>query len=212
MFLKFPSVLLQSIMKNKILEKSSELFLTLGFKSVTMDDIASELGVSKKTLYKFYSNKTQLVDESTNYMFEIISKDMDAICELEENPIKEIFSIKNLMMRHLKDEKSSPQHQLQKYYPKIYESLKKRQFEIMKSCTYENIKKGKALGLYRQDIDIDFVIRIYFIGVTGIKDKNYFPLEKYSMRTLTNYFLEYHLRGICSKKGIQELENQLKQK
>ncbi|MAD97473.1 MAG: TetR family transcriptional regulator [Flavobacteriaceae bacterium] len=196
-------------MTERILQKATELFITLGFKSVTMDDIASNLGISKKTLYKHFSNKTELVDETTNHMFSIISLGIDEICASDLNPIAEIFEIKNLMMRHLKDEKSSPQYQLQRYYPNIFSSLKKKQFKKMQECTIENIKKGKEQGLYRADLDIDFVTRIYFIGAMGIKDKDYFPLKDFSMSTLTNYFLEYHLRGICSEKGIIELQKQL---
>ncbi len=196
-------------MTDRILEKATELFITLGFKSVTMDDIANNLGISKKTLYKHFSNKTELVDETTNHMFNTISLGIDDICASALNPIAEIFEIKNLMMRHLKDEKSSPQHQLQRYYPNTFRALKKKQFKKMQECTVENIKKGKEQGLYRVDLDIDFVTRIYFIGAMGIKDKDYFPLKDYSMSTLTNYFLEYHLRGICSEKGIIELQKQL---
>ena len=196
-------------MTEKIVHKASELFLNLGLKSVTMDDIANNLGVSKKTLYKYFENKTFLVGKVTDYMFGIISEGIDRVCALDLNPIAEIFEIKNLMMQHLKDEKSSPQHQLQKYYPGIFDALKKKQFKMIQELTIENIKKGKEQGLYRADLDIDFVTRIYFIGVTGIKDKDYFPLVNYSMQTLTAFFLEYHLRGICSEKGIIELEKQL---
>ena len=105
-------------MRDKILEKSNELFLNLGFKSVTMDEIASSLGVSKKTIYKYFKNKTELVDAVTRFMFDSVSCGIDGICE-KINPIDEVFSIKRFVIEHLKDEKSSPQYQLQKYYPKF---------------------------------------------------------------------------------------------
>ena len=73
----------------------------------------------------------------------------------------------------------------------------------------DNLIKGIAQKLYRSTIDIDFIARIYFQGVVGIKDRDLFPLQNYSMNTLNNYYLEYHLRGICTEKGIKELENQL---
>jgi len=112
-------------------------------------------------------------------------------------------------MKHLKDEKSSPQYQLQKYYPKIFKNLKHKQFELMQELFKENLTKGIEQKLYRNDIDIDFTARIYFNGMLGIKNKDLFPLVNYSMNTLTSYHLEYHLRGICSQKGIIELEKQL---
>ena len=199
-------------MRDKIIEKSNELFLNLGFKSVTMDEIASSLGVSKKTIYKYFKNKTELVDAVTGFMFDSVSCGIDGICDLKLNPIDEVFSIKRLVMDHLKDEKSSPQYQLQKYYPKIYASLKQKQFHIMQGCVIDNLKSGIKNGLYRSDINLEFISRIYFNGMISIKDKDLFPLNDYSMNTLMNYYLEYHLRGICTEKGIQQLENQLKLK
>ena len=196
-------------MEQKIVEKSTELFLNLGFKSVTMDEIASALGVSKKTIYKYFNNKTDLVNAVTNHVFDSISCGIDHICHLNMNPIDELFSIKRFVMEHLKDEKSSPQYQLQKYYPKIFLSLKKKQFEVMQECVIDNLKKGIELGLYRPNIDLEFISRIYFNGLTGIKDNDMFPLKNYSMKTLLNFYYEYHLRGICSAKGIKQLENQL---
>ncbi|PQJ71857.1 MULTISPECIES: TetR/AcrR family transcriptional regulator [Polaribacter] len=199
-------------MRDKILEKSNELFLNLGFKSVTMDEIASSLGVSKKTIYKYFKNKTELIDAVALHIFNSICCGIDGICELNLNPINELFSIKRLILENLKDEKSSPQYQLQKYYPKIYASLKQKQFHVMQDCVIENLKKGIENKLYRDTIDLEFISRIYFNGMIGIKDKDLFPLTKYSMNTLMNYYLEYHLRGICTEKGIQQLENQLKLK
>jgi len=200
------------IMREKILEKSSELFLNLGFKSVTMDEIASALGVSKKTLYKYFSNKTTLIDAVTERMFNTICGSIDAICDQKLNPIDEIFKIKRVVMEHLKDEKSSPLYQLQKYYPGIYASLKQKQFLVMQETIQDNLKRGLQSGVFRSSIDIDFISRIYFSGMIGIKDQQIFPLKKYSMNTLTSFYLEYHLRGISTEKGIQELENQLQLK
>ena len=196
-------------MKNKILHNATEMFLNIGLKSVTMDDIATNSGISKKTIYAHFANKIQLVEAATLHIFDVISKGIDIIHEQQQNPIIELFEIKRFVMKHLKDEKSSPQYQLQKYYPKIFKNLKHKQFELMQELFKENLTKGIEQKLYRNDIDIDFTARIYFNGMLGIKNKDLFPLVNYSMNTLTTYHLEYHLRGICSQKGIKELEKQL---
>ncbi|WP_165732190.1 TetR/AcrR family transcriptional regulator [Polaribacter sp. 20A6] len=199
-------------MRDKILEKSSELFLNLGFKSVTMDKIASDCGVSKKTIYKYFKNKTELVAAVADFMFSSICTGIDLICVLKKNPIEEIFEIKRFVISNLKDEKSSPQYQLQKYYPKIYTSLSRKQFGVMQNCVIENLENGIQQGIYRDKIDTEFISRIYFSGMMSIKDKDVFPLDHYSMNTLMDKYLNYHLRGICTEKGIEQLENQLKQK
>jgi len=79
----------------------------------------------------------------------------------------------------------------------------------MQKCVVENLEKGIEMKLYRKDINIDFMSRIYFIGVTGIKDNDMFPIKNYVMKTLMTQYLEYHLRAICTPKGILQLEKQL---
>ena len=103
-------------MREKIIQKSAELFLNLGFKSVTMDDIASEMGISKKTIYVHFPNKTKLVEAVTFTLFEMICDGIDGICSTSNNPIEELYAIKLFVMKHLKNEKTSPQYQLKKYY------------------------------------------------------------------------------------------------
>ena len=196
-------------MKEKILHNATEMFLNIGFKSITMDDIANNSGISKKTIYTHFSNKTELVKTVTLHIFDIVKKGVDLIHAQEQNPIIELFEIKRFVMKHLKDEKSSPQYQLQKYYPKIYKTLKQKQFKVMQELIKENLAKGIQQKLFRATIDIDFTARIYFHGMVGIKDKDLFPLENNSMNTLTTNHLEYHLRGISTDKGIKELEKQL---
>ena len=177
MFLKFPVVFLQPIMQEKIINKATELFLTLGFKSVTMDDIANELGISKKTIYVHFENKTKLVESTTLEMFELISHGIDCICQLQKDPIEEIYDIKQLVMEHLKNEKSSPYHQLQKYYPKIFNSLRSKQHRLMEDCVADNLKRGIALGLYRDNLEIDFISKMYFASILALKDKQLFPVK-----------------------------------
>uniref|UniRef100_UPI003563392F TetR/AcrR family transcriptional regulator n=1 Tax=Mariniflexile sp. TaxID=1979402 RepID=UPI003563392F len=78
-------------MRDQIILKSRELFLTLGFKSVTMDDIANTLGISKKTIYVHFSNKTKLVEAVTYELFETVCEGIDGICNTSKNPIQELY-------------------------------------------------------------------------------------------------------------------------
>ena len=188
-------------MKENILNKATDLFLNLGFKSVTMDDLAHEMGISKKTIYSHFENKTHLIEECTMNLFWYISRGIDNICSLGKNPIEELYEIKKFVMLHLKDERSSPQYQLQKYYPKIHLSLRKKQFDMMQECVIENLRKGIEMGIYRENLNIDFVSRIYFAGVNSIKDHTLFPNDKFPITDLMDDYLEYHLRGIVTPEG-----------
>ena len=188
-------------MRDKILTKATDMFLNYGFKSVTMDDLANEMGISKKTIYAHFENKTKLVEESTSQLFCTISQGIDHICDLHKNPIEELYEIKKFIMVNLKDEKSSPQYQLQKYYPKVHQTLRLKHFEVMQDCVIQNIEKGIEKGIYRENLNIDFVSRIYFSGVQSIKDQQLFPLDRFPITTLMDDYLEYHLRGIVTPVG-----------
>jgi DNA-binding Xre family transcriptional regulator len=194
-------------MREKIIHKSSELFLTLGFKSVTMDDIANAMGISKKTIYVHFSNKTKLVEAVTFTLFENICDGIDCICSKTANPIQELYDIKMFMLQHLKNEQASPIHQLKKYYPAIHDALKSKQFKKMHGSVSDSLKKGIETSVFRSNIDVDFIARLYFNGMTGIKDEVIFPREKYNMEYLIENFLEYHLRAITTENGMTILNN-----
>ncbi|WP_103069829.1 TetR/AcrR family transcriptional regulator [Aquimarina sediminis] len=196
-------------MKDKIIEKANDMFLNFGFKSVTMDDLATEMGISKKTIYTHFQNKTELIMATTDYLFCNISCGIDAIVEQKTGPIEELYEIKAFVMKHLKDEKTSPQYQLQKYYPKIYKTLKVKQFELMQDCVIENLDRGIKKGVFRKNIDIQFISRIYFNGIIGIKDQEMFPIHIFPMTQLMADYLEYHVRGIATEKGLEILNNLL---
>lgn len=192
-------------MRDNIIHKSAELFLNLGFKSVTMDDIAHEMGISKKTIYVHFANKTRLVEAVTFELFETICNGIDCICNSSNNPIEELYDVKMFVMHHLKNEKSSPQFQLKKYYPQIYETLRKKQFEKMHDSVKDSLQKGIDTNLFRANINVDFISRMYFNGMIGIKDDSIFPKDLYTMDYLMESYLEYHLRAIVTEKGLQIL-------
>lgn len=198
-------------MKNKIIQKATTLFLKLGFKSVTMDDIADEMGISKKTIYIHFKNKTALVKQCTFSVMERITSGIEGICALDQNPIDELFEIKKFIMLQLENEQSSPQYQLEKYYPEISKTLHQNQFDVMMECTQRNIIKGIEKGLYRKNLDPDFIARLYFVGITGIRNQRIFPIKKFSTSYLTDEFLEYHLRGIVTEEGLKNLNKFIKE-
>lgn len=196
-------------MKEEIIRTAADLFLSLGFKSVTMDDIANSLGISKKTIYTHFTTKTRLVEATTFYLLEVIDRGIEEIRKKDLNAIEELLEIKKFVMFHLKDEKSSPQFQLNKYYPRIYQNVQKHHMDTVFNSIVENLKKGIEQGLYRPTLPVNFVSRIYFFGMTAVKSNDIFPEEEYSRKELTEQYLEYHLRAIVTPKGLQTLEKLL---
>lgn len=193
-------------MKDKILRKSAEMFLSQGFKSVTMDEIAESLGISKRTIYEYYATKIQLVEATSLHVFSIMSNGIDEIYESEEDPIMAMYKIKKFTLSTLQGRSSSPIFQLQKYYPDIFQKIKRMQYDKMRSCMGLNLQTGIEKGLYRGDIQPAFISRIYFLGMNGIKDESIFPPHEFPPIKLHEEFLNYHLRGIVTPKGLNKLD------
>jgi len=211
-------------MKNKIIAKCEELFLELGFKNVTMDDIAYAMGISKKTIYIHFSNKTELIENVVFSVLEFFHKNIEQINKEAVNPIEELYDIKMFVMNYLKNERGSTQFQLKKYYPNIFEQLEVKKFQKMHSSVEKGLKKGIKLNLFRdnidvgfisrvyfmgmtgiRNIDVGFISRVYFMGMTGIRNTDVFSEEDFSKNYLMESYLEYHLRAIVTAKGLKIL-------
>ena len=188
-----------------------DLFLTLGFKSVTMDEIASKIGMSKKTLYAHFKTKADLVKKASLHFCTNVCDGVDAISESESaNPIEELYEVKKYVMQQLKGDNTSPVYQLKKYYPEVHKKVEIMQFDHMNNCIKRNVERGITMGLYRDNIDTGFIARMYFVGIQGIKDISVFPADDYPVNELYDQYLEYHLRGIVTPAG-RKILNQLTQ-
>lgn len=216
MFLKFPFVYLHSqfinekaLMKETILKKAGEIFLKYGFKSVTMDDIANDLGISKKTIYKYYKNKVELVDEAVCYFHEDLHKTITNICTVGHNAIQENFEIKKIFKELFKNADDSPMYQLEKYYPKTYKKIIANELSVFKECITNNLEKGIKEGLYRKDLNLELITKFYFSLMMSVHDSSLYTYNKNTMNKLEICALEYHTRAISTAKGLQILEEQL---
>ena len=192
-------------MREDIIKKSADLFLSLGFKNITMDDIASSMGISKKTIYTHFSNKTALIETVTFSVLDYFHENIEKINQKAVNPIEELYDIKMFVMHYLRKERGSAQFQLKKYYPKIFEQLELKKFEKMHSSVEKSLIKGIKLNLFRSNIDVGFISRVYLIGMSGIRDTNVFPENKFDKSYLMESYLEYHLRAIATEKGLKVL-------
>jgi len=193
-------------MKKKILETARTEFIQYGFKSVTMDDIAKLLSISKKTIYEHFANKTELVKACVEFVFDELSQDISQIQKLESNPIEGLFEIKKVAIKHMANKSRSPQFQLQKYYPDIYTKLKQKELKTMGKGFKKSLKRGIEMKLFRPAIDIEFITRLYFNGITGLRNPELFPATEYDSSDLLENYLDYHLRAIATSKGIALLE------
>lgn len=194
-------------MKEKIIAKASEMFLKLGFKSITMDDIAGEMCISKKTIYKYFCNKEILIQESTALVHKQVHELIDTIVAKNYNAIHENFEIRKTFGELFNNSADgSPIFQLKKHYPEIYQRVLEQEVNQCESCFRQNIEKGIAEGLYRKDLDIETYIKFYYILIFHINENT--SSEKEAKR-IELEALEYHTRAMATEAGIIELEKNL---
>ncbi len=193
-------------MKDKIVERATELFFKMGFKSVTMDDIAADMSISKKTIYKYFSNKEDLVSDSVTLIHGKIMSMMHDVIAKDYNPIKENFEIRNMFKEMFHIAEASPVYQLRKFYPEIYQHILQVQFTQCKHFVQHNLEKGIERGYYRADINVTECIDFYYTLMFHINETS--PLEREAWQREL-YMLEYHTRAIGTPKGISELESYL---
>lgn len=196
------------MMKEKIIGKSRELFLKLGFKSITMDDIAQEMCCSKKTIYKFFANKEILVEKTIEDVQNEIHINISRILTNTENAIAGNFEISAYFRDMFKSSETSPVHQLKKHYPKIYAKVHERQVNESKVWFIKNIQNGIDQGFFRTNIEVEDYANFYYILIFQINENTVLERDAAALELKA---LEYHIRAMATPKGIIELEKQLAQ-
>jgi len=182
------------------------MFMKLGFKSITMDDIAGEMCISKKTIYKYFINKEVLIAESTETVHNTVINVINEIVEKNYNPIEENFEIRRMFKGLFQSAETSPLYQLKKHYPEIYDTVVSKEFEECFKYLIQNIEKGMDQGYYRKGINVEHYSRMYYMLTFSINEN--IKSEK-EARILELEALEYHTRAMATEKGIIELEKQL---
>lgn len=195
--------------KNRIIEGALDLFMRMGVKGVNMDDVATHLGMSKKTLYQFVQNKSDLVEQSFTCHHGRVRKMIEEISCRHENAIDELFDIDEGVCRLMKNRHPSMVFNLKKQHPKVWgllDDLKKK--HIFKTVK-QNLAAGVEQGMYRPDINKDIIAKLMMSRVDALVDDELFPLTEYDFRHLLKENRVYHIRGIATTKGIEYLEQKL---
>jgi len=197
-------------MEIEILVRAKELFSRYGLRPVTMDDIAKELSVSKKTLYKFFANKEELVAQVVDKVFDSIKTRMLEQLDGDGNAIDMLFAMDDVVCENIEAHDHSMQFQLERYYPEVFAELEIKRRDIVYTMMEANIKKGKAEGIYREELDADVVAFLYYARARTMTEADLHFLKDRPMRDLMREILIYHVRGIANEKGVAYLEEKLK--
>ena len=187
--------------KLHIIKASYNQFRQLGFKNVTMDDLARQIGISKKTLYEQFENKDELVLESIKFMLETNRIETDAALKSSKNAIEQLISLITIMEKMLRGLNLVCYMDLQRYYPAAYQYLEAFKREHMLTDIIENLKQGITEGLYRNDVNIEVVSRFRLESAMIVFHNNVYPQDKFNIVEVNNELFVHYMYGIASIKG-----------
>lgn len=192
---------------NKTLDKVENLFLKYGFKSLTMNDISRELGISKKTLYQYVENKNDLINKVIQFHI-IQEKEMvQAAKEEARDALHEMLLVSKNIKQSIKKVNSNLIFDLQKYYRESWEMIDNYRKDYVFKTIKDNIAQGIEEGVYRKEINPDTIAKMYIGMMHLIFDEQYFPGGEYNLAKVYTEAIHYHINGIASPKGLKLLEN-----
>lgn len=197
---------------DRILKGAEDLFLHSGIKSVTMDDIARHLGMSKKTIYQFYKDKNDLVIKLVRKKLEEDVRDIDEIMNGNGNVIEQMLEMMKCSGEILSKVNPVAIHDLQKYHPEGWELFKSFKGQFLVEKLEELLTKGKEQGYIRHEVDVRIIARMRVAQVEMGFDTRLFPPTEFNSWKIQYQFLEHFNFGVCTLQGYKLLEEYCKNK
>lgn len=197
--------------KTNFLSKATQLFIENGAKSVTMDEIAKEFGISKKTLYQKYKNKEELLEEVLKYKLQEVIERLKYLDENIDNAVARMFCRDEEIDKVSHSNNNILIRQLLKYYPAIFHKHMLNFSTKFSEVLVHNIEKGRKQGLYREDFDPELYAKLFFQIVMSYDSSPYFDVELIERENFMQETMFFYLNAITNEKGKEVLKN-LKQK
>ena len=194
---------------NDVLDKVCKLYLKFGIKSVTMDDVARELLISKKTLYQYVKDKNELVSQVIDRMIEEDSKYYLEVIRDDRNAIEQLFDVSHHIREIMSEVSPSTRYDLRKYYPEQFGKLYRQKKEMMLQSVIDNLEKGKAEGLFRNNFTNENLARFFVSRVDNTIEMEFFMDNRVEEQNFFIEVFEYHIRGLVSPKGLKFFENNI---
>lgn len=194
----------------KIISGASQVFMKYGVKSVNMDDVARHLGVSKKTLYQFVTDKEDLVKKSVLTFCMREDNDIVSICAKGLNAIDENLEIMNYVSNMIQNLHPSVAYDIEKYHPSVFKQMRTHRQSVIYNCVLQNLLKGQKEGYYRKDFKADVIAKIYISRMEALFDQQLFPTTEYKVTEVYAEVFRYHILGIASAKGAEYLQSKIK--
>lgn len=200
-------------MTEETLTAIRDTYVRYGIKSVTMDDLARELGVSKKTLYEHFNDKEEVVRKVIDFMIAEQQNAYESIINQPgNNAIDELLLLSRFITEHLKSVNPALLYDLKKYYPGVWNDLVKYKSKTVFEQIMANIHKGVKEGLFRENLKYEIIAHVYVSRMELFSPGGLPELEKYAYHDIFRTLFEYHVRGIANERGRNYLETLLNSK
>lgn len=195
--------------KEHIIKHVGEMYLRYGIRSVTMDDVAVELGVSKKTLYEYFKDKEELVEEAISYFMKNPIIDFDLWSEL--NAIDKFFRYREHGLKMLKLYNNNLDFDLKRLYPRINKMLQEYKKKKIYEQNYQMLEQGVQEGLFRAELDLDVISRLQVGRILLILNAHngIFKDEEIRSENFFDTLMDYHLHAVCTEKGLKYYKQKL---
>jgi AcrR family transcriptional regulator len=198
--------------QDRIVVKAHELFMRYGIRSVSMDEVANHLGMSKKTIYQFYADKDALVEDVIDLQINANQSECNMHKLKSENAIHEIFMAVDMMLEVLTNINPNVIFDLEKYHPKAFKKHTEFKNKFLYTIIKQNLDLGKEQGLYREDINSDIMARFRLASTFLIFNPELFPQGKHSVSAIINEMTDNFLYGLATNKGQKLIEKYKQQR
>jgi len=202
---------LRMIMENRerILEKATALFMQYGIRSITMDEIAAQLGISKKTIYQFFTDKDAMVEAVVNEETKRNEEDCRNFSSAAENAVHENFLAMDSIQEIMKAMNPQIMYDLEKHHPVAFKRLKQFKYQYLYAMIRANLERGLQEELYRQNLNLDLVIRHRIESSFMPFNHEAFPAGKYPMNQTCRELVILYLHSITNEKGKKLIDKYL---
>lgn len=192
----------------QLYERIGEIFKSRGIKALSMTALCENLSMSKRTLYKYFDDKHDLVAKMMSFHLDKTDQSMCGVAEVSENAIMQIVNIHHNIAGMLKTMRPTVIAEVKKFYPDAYKIYNDHKTRNMIDFTKANIERGQKEGLYRKELNLDIVARTY-VGMTyNMFDNDLFPLENNSQNAIHKEVVLYHLYALTNESGRQYMKDE----
>lgn len=191
--------------KDKLIQAAKEMFFKYGIKSISMEDICRNMGVSKKTIYEIIASKSELINLVLSQHLAKSEEELTEVVRLSKDAIDEMLQLSMYLLNYIAHMSPSIIYDLQKYHPQSWKLVETYQETLVEQRIYNNLVRGQQEMLYRSDFDPRVIAKLYVHKTSAIVDQDLFPAAEFDKALLFKEIIKYHIFGIISEKGLKSI-------